>query len=236
MLCVGCWLGAGGFVQAAQPIRVGINASYPPFETVDDHGRLSGFDIDLVNAWAQNQRVQVKFVNLPWTRLLDSLSQGRVDMVVSAVAVTPERSRRFHFSRAYYHEPQVLLLPVQNRVDDPAALSSIGVLNGSSSLNWLLRMKLKPDTIQGFDGVPPMISDLRSGKIQAAFGDQHAMRRAAAGDTSLRVVHKPAFGQDAYAFVVRKGQPGLLDQANRGLAALEANGALARLKQAYPGL
>ena len=62
------------------------------------------------------------------------------------------------------------------------------------------------------------------------------MRRASASDTSLRLVHKPAFGQDAYAFAVRKGNQRLLERANRGLSALETSGVLAHLKLRYPGL
>ena len=81
-----------------------------------------------------------------------------------------------------------------------------------------------------------MMAALRTGDLQAAFGDLHAMQSASAMDPSLRIVHKPAFGQDAYVFVVRKGDHALLDQANRGLAALDASGQLARLKQSYPGL
>jgi ABC-type amino acid transport substrate-binding protein len=236
VLCIGWWLCAAAMSSAAAVIRVGINASYPPFETVDDHGRLSGFDIDLVNAWAKNQGVQVKFVNLAWPHLLESLTQGRVDMVVSAVAVTAERSKAFAFSRPYYYEPQVMVLSAGRRVQDPRSLTSVGVLSGSSSLVWLTRLKLRSDAVKLYDGLPPMISDLSAGKIQAAFGDQHAMRRVSASDPNLHQLSQPEFGQDAYAFVVRKGQRALLERANKGLAALETSGTLARLKLAYPGL
>ena len=89
-------------VNASEVIRVGINSSYPPFETVDDQGHLSGFDIDLVNAWAQNQGVQVKFVNLPWPRLLESLSQGRVDMR----NVSPHRYRSAYLLKLHLQEQE----------------------------------------------------------------------------------------------------------------------------------
>ena len=150
-------------------IRVGINASYAPFETVDDVGHLSGFDIDLVKAWAKNQGVQVKFVNLTWPRLLDSLTEGQVDMAVSAIAVTPERRQRFDLSRPYYYEPQVLLLPSGERREDPRVLTTIGILTGSSALGWLARLGVHSDSIQQYEGVPPMMAALRTGDLQAAF-------------------------------------------------------------------
>ena len=226
----------GGCVRAAELIRVGINSSYAPFENVDDQGHLSGFDFDVVNAWAKNQRVQVKFVNLTWPRLLESLASGQVDMIVSAVAITAQRQKTFDFSRPYYYEPQVLLLPASRRVADVRRFNAIGVLTDSSAQGWLTRLSVPASALQSYDGLPPMIADLRAGKIQAAFGDQHAMRYAAALDPSLHLLRQPEFGMDAYAFVVRKGNHALQAQANRGLAALQASGALARLKQGYPGL
>lgn len=223
-------------VCAAPPLRVGINSSYAPFEAVDDHGRLSGFDIDLVNAWARSQGVTVKFVNLPWPNLLPALEAGRVDMVVSAVAVTPQRLQRFDFSRPYYHEAQVLLLPRTSRHEDPRSLTAIGVLSGSSGIGWLSRQGVRAEAMKLYDGVPPMVADLKSGAIDGVFGDLHALRRAAASDAALRMVSKPQYGQDAYAFVVKKGNRALLDRANRGLDALEKGRVIDKLRQAYPGL
>jgi polar amino acid transport system substrate-binding protein len=227
---------AGLPARAAVLVRVGINASYAPFESVDDSGRLSGFDIDLVNAWARAEGVTVKFVNLPWPNLLASLESGRVDMIVSAVAVTPERQRRFDFSVPYYFEPQVLLVPTAAQHDDPRELASIGALAGSSALDWLARLGVRPAALQRYDGVPPMLADLRSGAIDGVFGDLHALRRAVATDASLRVISKPQYGRDAYAFVVKKGNRAMLDRANAGLRMLRQSGGIDRLLHAYPGL
>jgi polar amino acid transport system substrate-binding protein len=222
--------------RATPVIRVGINSSYAPFESVDDRGRLAGFDIDLVNAWARTQGVAIKFVNLPWPRLLESLEAGRVDMVVSAVAISPERLRRFDFSRPYFQEPQVLLLPVASRREEPKTLAAVGVLAGSSGIDWLARQGVRPAAMKLFDGVPPMVAALKAGDIDGAFGDLHALRRAAAHEASLRMVIRPQYGRDDYAFVVKKGNRALLERANRGLEALEARGGIERLRRAYPGL
>ena len=221
---------------AGTVVRVGINASYAPFESVDDHGRLSGFDIDVVTAWAKTQGVTIKLVNLPWPQLLNGLSAGRVDMVVSAIADTPARAARFELSRPYYEEPQVLLVPARGGQDDPRAMARIGVLDDSSAIDWLARLKVPPSALRRYSGLPPMLADLASGDLQAVFGDLHVLHRAQAGDASLRLVSRPAFGRDAYVFVIRKGDRALLAQANQGLARMAADGSLARLRQAWPGL
>ncbi|HUQ34188.1 MAG TPA: transporter substrate-binding domain-containing protein, partial [Pyrinomonadaceae bacterium] len=49
-------------VRQSGELRVGTDATYPPFETVegDDY---SGFDIDLVNAIAREMGVRARFIN-----------------------------------------------------------------------------------------------------------------------------------------------------------------------------
>ncbi|TDR77906.1 transporter substrate-binding domain-containing protein [Paludibacterium purpuratum] len=230
------WLLCLSPVWAAGVVRVGINASYAPFESVDDHGRLSGFDIDVVTAWAKTQGVTVKLVNLPWPQLLGALSDGRVDMVVSAVADTPERRARFELSQPYHYEPQVLLVPAHGGKDDVRAIDGIGVLIDSSAIGWLRRLRVPDAALRRYNGLPPMLADLKAGDLQGAFGDLHVLRRASAGDPSLRLVSRPDFGQDAYVFVVRKGDRALLTQANQGLARMTADGTLKRLHQSWPGL
>ncbi|WP_215777334.1 transporter substrate-binding domain-containing protein [Paludibacterium sp. B53371] len=229
------WVGLSS-AWAAGVVRVGINASYAPFESVDDHGRLSGFDIDVVNAWAKTQGKSVKLVNLAWPMLLPALTEGRVDMVVSAVAITPARQQHFDFSRPYFYEPQVLLIPARGGRTDPRSIESIGVLADSSAIGWLQRLGVPAAALRLYPGLPPMLADLKSGDVHAIFGDLHALRRADAEDPSLRLISRPSFGQDAYAFVVRKGDHALLAAANDGLARMQADGTLARLRKAWPGL
>lgn len=57
-------------------IVVGTNAEYAPFEYLDSNGNLTGFDIDLMNAIAKEENVNIKWVDLPFDSLLGQLKQG----------------------------------------------------------------------------------------------------------------------------------------------------------------
>ena len=48
-------------------LRVGMDASFPPFESVAAGGSLAGFDVDLARELGQRLGVEVQFVaNLPY--------------------------------------------------------------------------------------------------------------------------------------------------------------------------
>ena len=64
-------------------MRIGVDASYPPFAvaTADD---LFGLDIDLGSALGERLGIPVRFVNMGFDGLYDSLRADQVDVVISA--------------------------------------------------------------------------------------------------------------------------------------------------------
>lgn len=62
-------------------IVVGTNAEYAPFEYLDSNGNLTGFDIDLMNAIAKEENVNIKWVDLPFDSLLGSIEAGDIEAI-----------------------------------------------------------------------------------------------------------------------------------------------------------
>jgi ABC-type amino acid transport substrate-binding protein len=116
-------------------LRVGMDASFPPFETIAADGTLVGFDVDLARelgrrlgpalpvpsaaegseaegpALSEAEGVEVQFVaNLPYDGLYDALAVGHVDAVVSALVVNPARMADFAYSNPYFDAGQVLVV------------------------------------------------------------------------------------------------------------------------------
>ena len=108
-------------------LRVGMDASFPPFESVAADGTLVGFDVALAQELSrrlepalsacpeQSRReaegVEVQFVaNLPYDGLYDALAVDRVDVVISALVVNPARMADFAYSTSYFDAGQVLVV------------------------------------------------------------------------------------------------------------------------------
>jgi polar amino acid transport system substrate-binding protein len=214
----------------ARPLRVGINAGYAPFESLDAAGQPVGFDIVLMRELARRIGREVEFVNLPWRRLLQSLAQRRLDVVISAVAMTPARMRNFRFTQSYYRERQGLLrtevlsaLPIQQ-------LMRIGVLENSRAEDHLQRLGVAPSQVLEYVDADAMLQAYRAAKVDALFGDEHVLR-ALRHDTASVLSFDAAFGMDEYAIVLPLDESGLQVQLDDALQSMRDDGSLAALTQ-----
>lgn len=92
-----------------ETVRVGTDGAYPPYNFTTPAGGLAGFEIDLVNDLCARMRVHCTFVSVEFNGLIPKLQEGDVDMVMSALSVTPERSQVIDFSLRYFSAPTYFL-------------------------------------------------------------------------------------------------------------------------------
>ncbi len=97
-------------------LRVGTDASYPPFEYVEDDGHIVGFDADLVSEIGRRLGVQVELVNISYDSLYDALITARVDMLASALVPIPQMEEKVSYSVPYFNAGQHLVVPVGSSV------------------------------------------------------------------------------------------------------------------------
>ncbi|MEO8605761.1 MAG: transporter substrate-binding domain-containing protein [bacterium] len=95
-------------VRARGTLRVGL-ALFVPWSTHDRNGHLIGFDIDVARRLAADLGVQPVFVLTSWSDLVGDLERGRYDIIVSGLAITPERALAVSFS-APYNAADVMLV------------------------------------------------------------------------------------------------------------------------------
>ena len=105
----GCGKSAETEKQAPAPkagtekvLRVGGEATYPPFLFKDDHGHYVGFEMDLIKAVAKEIGVEVAYTDMPFARFMTAVENKKVDVVISAVEGTAERAEKAAFSDVYY--------------------------------------------------------------------------------------------------------------------------------------
>jgi polar amino acid transport system substrate-binding protein len=80
---------------------VGMTADQPPMNALNRQGKYMGFDVDLAGALANAMRADLKIEQMPFGELSAALEAGKIDMVISGMAITPERSRSASFIGPY---------------------------------------------------------------------------------------------------------------------------------------
>ncbi|AOS40813.1 diguanylate cyclase [Pseudomonas brassicacearum] len=90
-------------------LRLGVDASWPPFEFRDDQGRYQGLAADYVEII--RERLAIKLTPIEpasWTAVLEQVVQGKIDLLPGIMS-TPERQNYLAFTRPYLDFPIVIL-------------------------------------------------------------------------------------------------------------------------------
>lgn len=89
-------------MQANGVWRVGMDPSFPPFETLNREGKPVGFDVALAEQMATAWGLQVELVPIGFDSLLDALQAGKVDSVISALPFDERMTRDVAYSAPYF--------------------------------------------------------------------------------------------------------------------------------------
>lgn len=130
-------------------IRVGGDGQYPPFEMVDDQGRMKGIARDYLDILEDNLGVKFEFISgLSWVESLDGLKTGDVDLI-SAIAETEDRLEYTLFTEPYLDYPNAIVMRSGERATDQViglddlSKMSLAIPNGYLESETLV--KLYPD-------------------------------------------------------------------------------------------
>ncbi len=236
-------------VRESGILRVGMDASFPPFETIAADGTLIGFDVDLARELGRRLGVEVQFVaNLPYDGLYDALAVGRVDVVMSALVVNPARMADFAYSTPYFDAGQVLVArekPDRFRktcqvsdMDGCTLAVEFGTQGDLEARKWARR--LSDLAVVPYQTAAEALAAVAAGEADGALVD-HVSALAATGKTlgvsenpkgfegfELVIVGEPVV-EEPYAVAMRHDSQRLLRAINEALAEMEADGTLEML-------
>ncbi len=126
-------------------LRVGMDASYPPFEAVTADGAFEGYDVDLARALAGRWGVRAEFVNVPLDGLYDALRADKFDLIISAMPWDRTLTRDVRYSAAYLNAGQVLVVREGSPIDGTDDLRGLRVAVELGSEGHLLARQLSRD-------------------------------------------------------------------------------------------
>lgn len=84
-----------------QVVKVGMSGNQPPMSMVNRQGGLMGFDVDLAQALAMAMNVKLDIQKMPFGELMTALEEDEIDMIISNLSITPERTELVSFVGPY---------------------------------------------------------------------------------------------------------------------------------------
>jgi polar amino acid transport system substrate-binding protein len=228
-------------LSSVSRIRFLTSVDFPPFNFIDQSGKLSGFHVDLAREICRElnvlDRCQIEAV--AYKDLLSTLDKGNADVVAAGIRVTPELRQEANLSRPFLQLPARFVTPLaQDVLRDPSTLKpgEAGVVKGTAHAVMLEAFfpEFKPKLFATRDD---LLAALKAGEIRAAFGDGLQLSfwlESAAADGCCRFLGGPYYSRtilgDGLTLVTRKDEPLVARAMDAALLALARNG---RLNQIY---
>jgi cystine transport system substrate-binding protein len=217
-------------------IKVGTEGTYSPYSFQGPDGKLTGYDIEVVQAVADKLGKKVEFVQTPWDAIFAGLESKRFDLVANQVTINDERKNKYALSEPYTTSEGVIVTRADNN-----SITSLADLNGktcaqSSTSNWSKVASGAGAKVEAVEGFVQAIQLLKSGRVDATVNDTLAVNEYSktTGDTSVKVAAKT--GEiSKMAFAARKGDA-LIDDANKALDQLRTEGKLTQISEKYFGI
>jgi ABC-type amino acid transport substrate-binding protein len=221
-------------------LRVGMDASFPPFEAVSADGSLVGFDVDLVREVSRRLAVEPQFVaNLPYDGLYDALTAQRVDVVVSALVINPARREDYAYSTSYFEAGEVLVVPggedgiqAMGDVQGQRLAVVLGTEGDREARRWARR--LVDLSVVQHETPGEALEAVVTGEVDVALVDHVSALQAVSAGSGLSIVGEPVVSVP-YAAAVRREDRRLLRAINQALGAMEEDGTMERLVAKWMG-
>lgn len=218
-------------LQTTETLRVGMDASFPPFESVTSDGLLVGLDVDIAREVSRRLGVEPQFVaNLSYDGLYDALTAQRVDLLISALVVKPARRGDYAYSRPYFDAGQVLVgvsgdarFTSMSDLEDHRLAVVLGTEGDRVARRWERRSTGL--TVIQVRSATEALESVRRREVDAALVDRVSALQSTGSGTDL-VIAGEGVTHVPYACAVRRENPRLLDAVNEALAAMEADGTM----------
>ncbi|MBM7600692.1 glutamine transport system substrate-binding protein [Virgibacillus halotolerans] len=205
---------------------VATDTSFVPFEFKED-GDYVGFDIDLINALADEVGFKIDLETTNFDGIIPGLQTGSFDIALAGIGITEERKKSIDYSDPYYESGLRIGVSIDNEdIDGMEDLEdkTVATRLGSTSSAYI------KDNIDGaepneYEQLDQAYLAVENGSADAILYDAPnvAYYIQTKGEDSMKMVGDLYEAED-YGIAFAKDQDDLVEAVNEALATLKDNG------------
>jgi polar amino acid transport system substrate-binding protein len=237
-------------------LRVSTDPAYPPQSFQTQSGEFKGFDIDVTEEIAKRMGVKVEWQTPSWDLITAGNWQGRWDLSVGSMTVTPARKEVLYFTPAYYYTPAAAAVHEENttitNLETDLDGKRIGVCGACTYEQYLdqtlnipgeeIEFVVDNPQIQTYDTDTSAIQDLELGdgvRLDAVMSALPTLQGAVEAGKPIKIVGEPLY-YEPLAAAIDKQAPSdpkpLLNEVSRIIEEMHQDGTLSELsKKWYDG-
>lgn len=217
-------------------IVIGTDATYPPFEFVDEKGHVSGVSVAIAEEIGKELGKTVEFRNLNFDGLIPALQSGQIELIISSLTANEQRRQSIDFSEPYVKTGLSILAAKNSSVMSADDLRTAGrklaVRIATTGEQWC-RKELPQAKLVALDTDAACVLEVINGTVDAWIYDQvSVMNYHAKHPDHTRALLAP-LREEAWAVGLKKGREDLKAKVNTTLARMKRDGAFAKLADQF---
>jgi polar amino acid transport system substrate-binding protein len=250
-----------GAIEEKGTLTVSTDPAYPPqSELNEETNEYEGFDIDVATEIAERLGVDIAWEAPSWDTIISGNWNGRRDISVGSMTITPERADVLHFTPPYYYTPASIAVHADNTsITDASGLDGkkIGVCGGCTYDLYLqntleiaqdesgqaekLESVVSDPEILTYDTDSTAIQDLALGdgrRLDAVVSALPTLQAAIDAGSPIKVVGDPLFFEPLSVAIDRSSQldpTALVDRISEIVTEMHEDGTLSELSEKWYG-
>ena len=216
----------------AADVRIGTEGAYPPWNFIDDSGKLAGFEIDLGNAMCEKAGITCEFVQNEWDSIIPNLLAGNYDVIMAGMSITDERKQTIDFSEDYFPpDPSRYAAAADSDFDfDKLTGVKIGSQGATIQADYLEKELNDGNTLLTYETPDQSVADLMAGNIDLLLADGEFLNPVVEGSAGKLALVGPGVELGGGVGIgMRKDDKDLQAKLTAALDELKADGTLDKL-------
>jgi polar amino acid transport system substrate-binding protein len=226
-------------IMAKKELIVGTAASMPPLNMTTKDGEIIGMEIDLARLFAVAMEVKLTLKPMHFNELLPAIEKGQIDMVLSAMTITPQRNLKFAFAGPYFASGKSVLTKGKNvgSVDEISKMNNpdkiLVALKGSTSQMFVEKLMPKANLVLA-DDYDKAVTMVRNDKAVAMVADYPICMVSVYRypDAGLVTLGKP-ISYEPIGVALPPNDPLLVNWVQNSIHSLEKSGELVALMERW---
>lgn len=223
-------------IQKAGKLVIATSPDFPPFESLDGSGQVTGIEIDILEEVCAQLGVSLEIQQMDFDSVLPGVQAGKYDMGVSGITITEKRQKNVCFTDAYCLAAQAIVVKEGSPISSKADLEgkTVAVQTGTTAESFCMDNGY---TVSAYAANNDAQSALLQGKADAwviddlTAADMVKVYNAQGGDQL--VILSEAMTTEPYAFAMAFGSEDTIEAINGILKTMEDSGAIAAIFDKY---
>jgi polar amino acid transport system substrate-binding protein len=209
-----------------------VSGEFPPFSSVDSNGELTGYDVAVGKAIAEELGLKAVPEKFKFHGMISAIKADRFDAAVASHTITEDRKQAVNFSEPYYYSGPVIFTRPDSDIKTKEDLEGkdVAVSKGST---YEKSAQEFTDKISNYDSDATALRALSEGKHDAVITDSITGKQAI--EKGFKIIEQEHLGSSEQAVAVKKEDKELLEAINKALKKLKDSGKLAELSEEYVG-